>query len=149
MSLAVDVNTLLYSSDRNSPFHERAVQFLRERVAGPDVFCMAWPTVMGYLRIATHAGIFEHPLTPAEAMRNIEALLTLPHVRVVGEDDGFWDVYREVVSKAPARGNQVPDAHLAALLRQHGVGTLYTNDADFRRFEFLRVMNPFSADPLP
>jgi predicted nucleic acid-binding protein len=38
----------------------------------------------------------------------------------------------------------VPDAHLAALLRQHGVGTLYTNDRDFRRFDFLRVINPFA-----
>ena len=40
------------------------------------------------------------------------------------------------------RGNLVPDAHLAGLLRQHGVGTLYTADADFRRFDFLRVRNP-------
>jgi predicted nucleic acid-binding protein len=39
----------------------------------------------------------------------------------------------------------VPDAHLAALLRQHGVATLYTNDADFKRSSFLRVINPFET----
>ena len=43
------------------------------------------------------------------------------------------------------RGNLVPDAHLAALLRQHGIRTLYTNDSDFRRFSFLDVRNPFRA----
>jgi predicted nucleic acid-binding protein len=43
----------------------------------------------------------------------------------------------------PVRGNLVPDAHLAALLRQHGVTTLYTNDVDFRKFTFLTVVNPF------
>jgi predicted nucleic acid-binding protein len=43
------------------------------------------------------------------------------------------------------RGNLVPDAHLAALLRQHGVRRLYTNDADFRKFAFLDVRNPFSV----
>ena len=35
-----------------------------------------------------------------------------------------------------------PDAHLAALLLQHGVRTLYTNDRDFRKFDFLETRNP-------
>jgi predicted nucleic acid-binding protein len=37
----------------------------------------------------------------------------------------------------------VPDAHLAALLLQHGIRTIHTNDNDFRRFPFLKVENPF------
>jgi predicted nucleic acid-binding protein len=41
------------------------------------------------------------------------------------------------------RGNLVPDAHLAALLRQHGVRRLYTADTDFHRFPFLEVSDPF------
>jgi hypothetical protein len=43
------------------------------------------------------------------------------------------------------RGNLVPDAHLAALLKQHGIRRLYTNDADFRKFPFLDVRSPFGA----
>lgn len=77
-------------------------------------------------------------------MRNIEALVGLPHVRLLAEEEGVWEVYQDVVRGWPARGNQVPDAHLAALLRQHGVETLYTGDADFRRFDFLRIVNPFA-----
>jgi predicted nucleic acid-binding protein len=49
-----------------------------------------------------------------------------------------------VVSAWPARGNQVPDAHLAAILKQHGIRTLYTHDRDFRRFDFLRVIDPLA-----
>jgi toxin-antitoxin system PIN domain toxin len=144
VSAALDVNTLLYASDQRSPFHERAVQFVAARAASRDVLCLAWPTVMGYLRMATHPGIFSHPLTAADAMRNMTALVSLSHVRLIAEEDGFWDVYQDVLRNWPARGNQVPDAHLAALLRQHGVGTLYTGDADFRRFDFLRIINPFA-----
>ena len=144
MSVALDVNTLLYGSDRDSPHHEPAVRFLRAIARGPDVWCLAWPTVMSYLRIATHPGIFTHPLTAAEALHNVEALSRLPHVRLIGEGEGFWDVYLQVVASAPARGNQVPDAHLAAILRQHGVRTLYTSDADFRRFDFLRTIDPLA-----
>ena len=144
MSTAIDVNVLLYASDQNSPFHDRAVQLVAERAASRDVLCLPWPTVMGYLRIATHPGIFTHPLSAAEAMRNVNALAGLSHVRLLAEEEGFWEVYQDVVRNWPARGNQVPDAHLAALLRQHGVGTLYTSDADFRRFDFLRSVNPFA-----
>jgi len=36
----------------------------------------------------------------------------------------------------------VPDAHLAAVLRQHGVAKIFTHDRDFRRFDFLQVIDP-------
>ena len=43
------------------------------------------------------------------------------------------------------RGNLVPDSHLAALLKQHDVRTIYTNDSDFRQFTFLDVRNPLAS----
>ncbi len=147
MSYAVDVNVLLYASDRSSVHNARARAFLAECAAGPEVVCVAWPTVMSYLRLATHPSIFANPLAPDEAMGNVEALLRLPHVRALGEEEGFWPVYSDVAGSTPTRGNLVPDAHLAALLRQHGVTTLYTNDKDFRKFDFLKVRNPFDSAP--
>lgn len=143
MSFSVDANVLLYASDRSSPFAARATEFLAECASGEDLFYLAWPTIMGYLRIATHHAIFAAPLSPEEAMQNVQALLVLPHVRTLGEDEGFWDVYRDVARAFPVRGNAVSDVHLAALLRQHGVRTLCTNNADFKRFGFLTVVNPF------
>jgi toxin-antitoxin system PIN domain toxin len=143
VSFAVDVNILLYASDRSSPFGERASAFLFECAEGSEVVYVAWPTILSYLRVATHAGVFANPLTPDDAMENVSRLLALPHIRTLSEDDGFWTVYRDVARMLPVRGNLVPDAHLAALLRQHGVTTLYTNDVDFRKFTFLTVINPF------
>lgn len=49
-----------------------------------------------------------------------------------------------MVEETPVRGNLVPDAHLAALLREHGVRTLYTHHRDFRRFDFRDVRDPFA-----
>ena len=143
MSFSCDVNVLLYASDSSSPVHQPARAFLKQAAAGGDLFCLGWPTVMSYLRIATHPGIFSAPLTPAEALRNVDALVALPHVRLLAEEDGFLAIYREVTGGFPVRGNLVPDAHLAALLRQQGVRTLYTRDGDFRKFAFLDVRDPF------
>jgi uncharacterized protein len=149
VSCSVDVNVLLYASDRGSPFSVRAIALLEQRATGSEVFYLAWPTIMSYLRIATHPGIFSTPLSPDEALENIQRLLTRPNVFALSEAEGFWDVYRRVAGSFPVRGNLVPDTHLAALLRQHGVLTLYSNDADFRRFDFLNVVNPFEPDHGP
>lgn len=144
MSYSVDANVLLYASDRSSPRHAAALRFLEGRASDPDLLCVAWITLMGYVRIATHPRVFVEPLSPAEALGNIEALLRLPRVRVLSELDGFLQLYGEVTAEVTVRGNLVPDAHLAALLRQHGVHTLYTTDTDFRKFGFLDIRDPFS-----
>jgi len=146
MSFAIDVNILLYASDTGSPHFERAKAFIESCIAQREIFYVGWPTVMSYLRIATHPAVFDHPLSPDEAMANIESLRSLPHARLLSEDEGFWDVYRAITSEVPTRGNLVPDAHLAALLRSHGVKALYTHDRDFLKFPFLDVRDPLAGN---
>ena len=144
MSYSIDVNILLYSSDVTSPFHAKSRSFLETCMASTDVMYLTWPTLMSYLRISTHPSIFDEPLTPEEAMANVELLLSLPQSRCLSEEGGFWEVWRDTVSEAPVRGNLVPDAHLAVLLRSHGIRTLYTHDRDFLRFTFLDVRDPLA-----
>lgn len=144
MSFGVDVNILLHASDRSSPLHDKAAAFLQGCATGKGVFCIAWVTAMSYLRMATHGAIFSNPLSADEACANLQALLSLPHCRALGEEEGFWAAYREVTSDVPARGNLVPDAHLATVLRQHGVVKLYTHDRDFRKFDFLEAVDPLA-----
>ena len=94
-------------------------------------------------RAADDPAVFGNPLTPDEAEANVESLLALPHARLLGEKEGFWAAYRDVTRGLAVRGNDVPDAWLAALLRQHDVVTLYTNDRGFRKYGFLKVRSPF------
>ena len=142
MSYTVDVNILLYASDRESPFHQAAAAFLGERAGDPDIFCLMWPVIMGYVRLATHPRLFDRPLTPSAAVSNVAALVVMPRCRVVSEPEDFLEAYREVAVEVMARGNLVPDAHVAALARAHGIRTIYTHDRDFRKFPFLRVVDP-------
>ncbi len=143
MSYSFDVNVLLYASDEGSPFQAQARAFLQACASRSEVICLSWTTIMGYLRIATHPSIFRRPLTPDEAHGNVDRLLSLAHVRLITEQEGFWRVYREATRDLAVRANMVPDCHVAALLKQHDVHTLYTADRDFRRFTFLDVRNPF------
>lgn len=144
MSFSLDVNVLLYASDTSSPVHVAARRFLERAATGGDLLCLGWPTVMSYLRMATHPRIFVSPLSPSEALGNVEVLTGRPHVRLLAEEPGFLEVYREVTGAFPVRGNLVPDAHLATLLKQHGVRTLFSRDTDFRKFSFLSLRDPFA-----
>ena len=142
MSFGIDVNILLYASDGGSPQHDKARAFIQRCFEGDEVFCLAWVTLISYVRMATHPAAFERPLSHADAVRNVEALVASPMCRVIGEDEGFWEVYRRLTDEVPTRGNLVPDAHLASILVQHGVVRLYTHDRDFRKFRILRVIDP-------
>lgn len=141
MSVTVDANVLVYKSNAADPAFRPARTLLERLAAGPDLVYLFWPTVMGYLRIVTHSGILSRPLTFAEASGNISELLRRPHIRTAGEGAGFWELYL-ATSGGRVRGNEVPDAHLATLMRQHGVETIYTRDRDFRRYEGIAVRDP-------
>lgn len=144
MTQTIDTNVLLYASNTHAIENERARHLLEHLTGGASLLVLLWPTVLGYLRIATHPAIFPTPLTPAAAAANVEALLSRPGVRAVGEVDGFWRTYRGVADQVGPRGNLVPDAHLVALMRQHGVNTIWSRDRDLRKFDGIAVQDPYA-----
>lgn len=141
MSATVDANILVYASNEADPAHVACRDLVRRLADGPDIVYLFWPTLIGYLRIVTHPGILPRPLTPTQAEHNVGQLLARPHVRAPGEADGFWRMYLETRVE-PTRDNDVPDAHVAALMRQYGVSLIYTRDRDFRRFHHIDVHDP-------
>lgn len=143
MSVTLDANVLLYASDASSPRHDRAREVVETVAAGPELAYLFWPAIMAYLRIATHPAIFDRPLPANEAIENVEALLSRPHVRAPGEQVEFWRRYRSVAADAIPTGNLVPDAHLVALMLENEVRTIWTHDRDYRRFTSIEVRDPF------
>lgn len=143
MSITFDVNVLVYASDRASEFHEPAQRVLHEAADGQVLLYVFWPVLMGYLRISTHPAIFTDPLAPEDALENVTALIERSNVRVPGEGDDFLRVFRETAGGTSVRGNLVPDAHVAALMRQYGVKTIISRDRDFRKFDGIKVLDPF------
>ena len=146
MSATIDANILVYASNQGDPVHLQAFQLVQRLAAGPDLLYLFWPVVLGYLRIVSHPAIIPKPLTAREATANAEGLLRRPHVRAPGEADGFWDLFR-ATSRDQARGNDVPDAHLVTLMRQHGVRRIYSRDSGLRRYPDIEVVDPFALPP--
>jgi uncharacterized protein len=143
LSATVDTNVLLYAANADDESHAVARELLERLAAGPDLLYLFWPTIMGFLRIATHPAVFPHPHSPGQAVSAITSLIDRLNVRTPAEHDGFWGLYRSTADPQ-TRGNHVPDAHLAALMRQHGVAVIYTRDKDFHRYDGIDARDPFT-----
>ncbi len=144
MSAAIDTNVLLYATNSSSEAFETAHALIQRLARGPELLYVFWPVAMGFLRLSTNPAVTDEPLSPSEALASLSDLVERTHVRTPSESPGFLGLYRETAS-AGTRGKDVTDAHIAALMRQHGVNTIYTRDRDFRRFEGIRVEDPFES----
>jgi len=145
LSAAIDTNILLYAANSSSESFETARDLVERLALGPDLLYLFWPVAMGFLRLSTNPAVIDNPLSPSEALSSLTDLIERNNVRTPGEAPDFLAIYRET-AWAGTRGKDVTDAHIAALMRQHGVNTIYTRDRDFRRFDGIRVENPLAAD---
>jgi len=118
-------------------------QALRDRVARPRraaaPFTLTLLTKKGRLIPGvTHPRLFDPPRTADEACTALERVLASPSLRVLDPGERYWPRLAAAVRQADAAGNLTFDAQLAALCREHGVGTLLTEDRDFDRSAGLR-----------
>lgn len=136
-----DINILIHAHNAGSPRHEAAKAWWDSALCGTEGIGLAWVTILGFVRIATHRGILLNPMAPSDACGRIEEWLTLPHVHIPAPAEGHFSRLREHLDGLGTGGNLVTDAHLATLAIERGY-TLYSTDADFARFPGLKWVNP-------
>ena len=140
--IVVDTNILVYAHRRDSAFHPRAATCVRALAEGPDPWAFPWPCLHEFLAIVTSARVFKTPTPWPGARAQVEAWLASPSLRLLAEEEGYWDVLAELVGSSRVTGPKVHDARIAALALHHGAGELYSADRDFSRFASLVVRNP-------
>jgi uncharacterized protein len=139
--MIVDANILLYAIDRSSAFHEAARDWLEAALNGPTRVGLPWATLTAFLRIATHPRASANPLTSAEAWRFVAEWLEAEPAWIPEPTSHHARVLERLIREGDLRGNLIPDAHLAALAIEHGVGVC-SADSDFARFPDVRWTNP-------
>jgi len=142
--IALDTNILVYARRKEAPHHDEARMLLIGLAEGDEPWGLPWPCVYELLRVITHPRVFDPP-TPLEvALEDLESLFASPSLRLLGEGPAHPEHLRRSVESGRAAGNLAHDAHIAALVIEHGVRELYTVDRDFARFPGVRVRDPFA-----
>jgi toxin-antitoxin system PIN domain toxin len=142
--MLVDANVLLYARDAESPFHERARDWLTERLNGPVRIGLPWQSLVAFVRISSHPRAYERPLSPEQAWSQVEDWLAAPASWIPQPAHAHADILGGLIRRYDLRGNIVSDAHLAALAIEHGL-TLCSADTDFARFAELRWVDPVTS----
>ena len=143
--IALDTNILVYARREELPHHNKALEILTDLAAGSKPWALPWPCIYEYLRVVTHPRVFHPPTDIDTALEDLESLLNSPVLVLLGEGSSHRAHMQRVIKSGNASGNLVHDAHIAALLLEHGVSELLTLDRDFARFPGLRTRNPFTA----
>lgn len=139
--MLVDANILLYSVDEESPFHDRAKDWLEAALNGPRRVGLPWLSLRAFLRIATHPRALREPLPPGDALQFVDDWLDAPAAWVPEPGRGHRSILGRLVHDLDLRGALVTDAVLAALCIEHGVEVV-SADSDFARFTEVRWVNP-------
>lgn len=140
---AVDTNILLYAHRKESPHYQVAHDLLRQLSEGPQAWAIPWPCIGEFLRVATHHRFYSPPSPPDVALRSLESLFASPSLSLIAETERHEPLFFETIRQYEIRGNLIFDAKIYAICREHGVSELITADADFLRFQEIRVTNPF------
>lgn len=136
-----DINILIHAHNLESPLHQRAKLWWDQALAGPIGVGIAWVTILGFIRIATHRQILHNPMTPHEACSRIAEWLSLPHVHIALPAEGHFARLQKSLETLGTAGNLTTDAHLATLAMERGY-VLCSTDVDFARFANLKWINP-------
>ena len=103
-----------------------------------------WPIVYEFLRVTTHARALQKPWRASSAWEFLAAsLLEAPGFSFLIPTARHPEVAAATIGEFPQlTGDIFHDAHTAILMREHGIKTIVTRDADFHRFKFLEVIDP-------
>lgn len=136
-----DLNLIIYAHNATDHRHAAARLWWESCLNGSEPIGVAWVTVLGFVRLATHRQVLVAPLPVETAVSVVEKWLAQPVVQMLvpGRDHlmhcfGF-------LRRLGVAGNLTTDAHLAALAMEYQA-ELHSTDTDFARFPGLRWRNP-------
>lgn len=144
MALALDTNLFIYAHFSQYTEHGNARSFLESLLTRPDPFYITWQVYYEYIRIVTHPKVHSKPLSVSQACHDLSPYLNDSRCHILTETQHHHDAIQVIFKMVPkAKSNFIHDCHYAALLYEHGIKEIVTADMDFKKFDFLNVVNPF------
>lgn len=140
---AVDTNILLYAVRREAPEHKKALSLIQRWMKDGEIWFATWNVIYEFLRVSTHAAVFQKPLSLRQALQFVDQLLNNSEFSVLNEGANHYEVLKDLSFRYPrVSANLVHDFHTAVILQEKGIRLLYTADKDFLQFDFLKAIDP-------
>jgi toxin-antitoxin system PIN domain toxin len=138
--ILLDANVLIYASIESFPQHGACRAWLEDSFARPAKVGLPWPSLLGFVRIATNPRILSPPTPTHAAWARVEQWLEQPNAWIPAPTERHQSTLATLLGD-DVHGDLIPDAHMAALALEHGL-TVCSTDSDFARFPGVRWQNP-------
>jgi len=144
----LDSNIFLYAANRDSLFHKEAMGVIETYIRSG--FYLTDLNLIEFYQVVTDGRKTKNPFEPAVALDYILKLIQVSNIQVI-QASSFGNIIcdsRSVkdISRYAVKRYQIYDYLIAECMRNHHITTIITaNDRDFRKFDFLEVINPFKT----
>ena len=135
MAGIVDTNILLYAANSDADEAPGARSFLSQAAGSPDQWYLTEGILYEFLRVATHARVFDRPLSWREALDFLNPFLASPRFQIVYGEENHWHLLQLVLENLnrPA-GNLFFDVRTVTLMREHGIREIYQDQLHLASF---------------
>ncbi|MHB2016322.1 MAG: type II toxin-antitoxin system VapC family toxin [Candidatus Xenobia bacterium] len=139
----VDTNIFMYAANSEAPEHARCRPLLEAWRAQSSAWFTTWGVLYEFMRVITHPRVLRRPWTGAQALQFVNAVLASPSLCLLIETPRHLALAREAFDLVHGlAGNLIHDAHIAILMKEHGIRQIYTRDTAFHRFPWVEVIDP-------
>ena len=136
----VDTNILCYALDAGVP---------EKRAMAAELLSRCWRSEISLAVSVQNLAEFsvvmtekvQHPVPDVIITRFIQDIVSFDSWTVIGYDPG---TIMDAVSIRDTYSLNFWDALLAATMKQHNIGTIYTEDSHFKKIPWITVINPFT-----
>jgi toxin-antitoxin system PIN domain toxin len=143
--IALDTNILVYARREETPHHAQAKDLVIKLAEGDSLWALPWPCIYEFVRVVSHPRVFDPPTRLERALEDLDSLFQSPSLTLLQEGPRHAAFMQRLLKAGQATGNLAHDAHIAALVVEHGVSELWSTDRDFARFPGVNVRNPFET----
>ena len=139
--MLMDVTVLVYAHREDVKHHRAYRDWLESVINSNTAYGFSELGLSGFIRVVTHAKVFEKPSSLEVAIAFVQQLRLAEHAVRLAPGGGHWDLFLQCMQSISAQGNDIPDAYHAALALEWDCDWV-TTDRGFRRFKGLRVRHP-------
>jgi predicted nucleic acid-binding protein len=147
MKILFDTNILVHAYNKSSPHQQKAAKIVKEAMNGKTQACLTSQVLYEMFAVITNPKRVEKPLQPSEAADLCLDLWECSEIEKLTQSEITPLETFKFVKILKLRKAEIFDCALAVTAKENNVETIYTeNIADFKRYEFLKVINPLKPE---
>ena len=141
--ILLDSNILVYAADKSSPYYKSSKTLRDKGVKGEVFLCVCPQVLIEFFAIVTDSKRVRNPITPIEAIKEIEKYLIAPHILKIYSSQASFQNLVELIKKYKPKRQAVFDLQLVSTMLNSGINKIYTfNKIHFSKFKEIQVLTP-------